>query len=250
MLAIIGGTGLTKLANLEIYHRQVIRTPYGDPSGPLTFGKLNNHDVIFLARHGYGHTIAPHEVNYRANLWALSNQGVTRIVSVASVGGIAAELTPGTMAVPDQIIDYTYGRKATFFEGRDKPVTHMDFTRPYCEKMRTLVLSAAKLAGEPCLPGGVYAATQGPRLETEAEVNRLERDGATMIGMTGMPECALAKELGICYAALTVVANHAAGRGLSEKGISYQEVESGLIDSMRRVRAILEQVVRIDGSDG
>ena len=250
MLAIIGGTGLTKLTNLEIYHRQAIRTPYGDPSGPLTFGKLNNHDVIFLARHGYGHTIAPHEVNYRANLWALSNQGVTRIVSVASVGGIAVELAPGTIAVPDQIIDYTYGRKATFFEGRDKPVTHMDFTRPYCEKMRKLVLSAAHLAGEDCLPGGVYAATQGPRLETAAEVNRLERDGATMIGMTGMPECALAKELGICYAALTVVANQAAGRGLSEDGISYQEVESGLIDSMRRVRAILEQVVRLDGSDG
>lgn len=250
MLAIIGGTGLTKLANLEIYHRQVIRTPYGDASGPLTFGKLNTHDVIFLARHGYGHTIAPHEVNYRANLWALSNQGVTRIVSVASVGGIAAELTPGTIAVPDQIIDYTYGRKATFFEGRDKPVTHMDFTHPYCEKMRALVLSAAKSAGEPCLPGGVYAATQGPRLETAAEVNRLERDGATMIGMTGMPECALAKELGICYAALTVVANQAAGRGLSQNGISYQEVESGLVDSMRRVRAILGHVVRIDGRDG
>lgn len=249
MLAIIGGTGLTKLANLEIFHRQVIRTPYGDPSGPLTYGKLNAHDVIFLARHGYGHTIAPHEVNYRANLWALSNQGVTRIVSVASVGGITPELTPGTIAVPDQIIDYTYGRKATFFEGRDKPVTHMDFTHPYCEKMRTLVLRAAEIAGETCLPGGVYAATQGPRLETAAEVNRIERDGATMIGMTGMPECALAKELGICYAALTVVANSAAGRGASKDGISYQEVEAGLIDSMRRVRLLLEQVVRIDGSD-
>lgn len=246
MLAIIGGTGLTKLANLEIYHRQVIRTPYGDPSGPLTYGKLNNHDVIFLARHGYGHTIAPHEVNYRANLWALSNQGVTRVVSVASVGGIAPELVPGAIAVPDQIIDYTHGRKATFFEGRDKPVTHMDFTHPYCEEMRERVLHAAELAGEPCLRGGVYAATQGPRLETAAEVNRIERDGATMIGMTGMPECALAKELGICYAALTVVANYAAGRGASRDGISYKDVEAGLANSMERVRRILAQVVRID----
>lgn len=249
MLAIIGGTGLTKLANLEIYHRQVIRTPYGDPSGPLTFGKLNNHDVIFLARHGYGHTIAPHEVNYRANLWALADQGVKRVVSVASVGGIAPELTPGAIAVPNQIIDYTYGRKATFFEGRDKPVTHMDFTHPYCEAMRARVLRAAELAGEPCLPGGVYAATQGPRLETAAEVNRLERDGATMIGMTGMPECALAKELGICYAALTVVANYAAGRGASRDGISYREVEAGLASSMERVRRILAEVVRIDDGD-
>lgn len=246
MLAIIGGTGLTKLANLEIYHRQVIRTPYGDPSGPLTYGKLNDHDVIFLARHGYGHTIAPHEVNYRANLWALSNQGVTRVVSVASVGGIAPDLVPGAIAVPDQIIDYTHGRKATFFEGRDKPVTHMDFTHPYCEAMRARVLRAAALAGEPCLPGGVYAATQGPRLETAAEVNRIERDGATMIGMTGMPECALAKELGICYAALTVVANYAAGRGASRDGISYKDVEAGLVSSMERVRRILAEVVRID----
>lgn len=246
MLAIIGGTGLTKLADLEIYHRQVIRTPYGDPSGPLTYGKLNNHDVIFLARHGYGHTIAPHEVNYRANLWALSDQGVTRVVSVASVGGIAPGLDPGSIAVPDQIIDYTHGRKATFFEGRDKPVTHMDFTHPYCEAMRARVLRAAELAGETCLPGGVYAATQGPRLETAAEVNRLERDGATMIGMTGMPECALAKELGICYAALTVVANHAAGRGASRDGISYKDVEAGLANSMERVRRILAEVVRID----
>lgn len=249
MLAIIGGTGLTKLANLEIYHRQVIRTPYGDPSGPLTFGKLSNHDVIFLARHGYGHTIAPHEVNYRANLWALADQGVKRVVSVASVGGIAPELTPGAIAVPNQIIDYTYGRKATFFEGRDKPVTHMDFTHPYCEAIRARVLRAAELAGEPCLPGGVYAATQGPRLETAAEVNRLERDGATMIGMTGMPECALAKELGICYAALTVVANYAAGRGASRDGISYREVEAGLASSMERVRRILAEVVRIDDGD-
>lgn len=243
MLGIIGGTGLTQLANLELTHRQVVRTPYGEPSGPLTFGNINRHQVVFLARHGYGHTIPPHLVNYRANLWALHMQGVRCVVSVATVGGIDPLLTPGTIALPDQIIDYTHGRKSTFHDNLDVPVTHIDFTEPYSAGMRALCKQAAAAAGETYQDGGVYAAVQGPRLETAAEINRLERDGASMVGMTGMPEAALARELGIDYAAICVVANHAAGRGSSAHGIHYEEIEAVLAETMCRVRTILEHLV-------
>jgi 5'-methylthioadenosine phosphorylase len=248
MLAIIGGTGLTQLANLEITHRQVIRTPYGEPSGALLFGRIKNEEVVFLARHGYGHTIAPHEVNYRANMWALFSRGVKDVVSVASVGGIHPDLTPGRIVIPDQIIDYTWGRKSTYREGNETPVVHLDFTEPYCEAMRQLCMRAAEAAGEDYVAGGVYACTQGPRLETKAEIDRLERDGATMVGMTGMPEAILARELGLCYAHLGVVANHAAGRGTSARGIRLTDVESVLKDAMQRVRVILEHLVALHGS--
>jgi len=249
MLAIIGGTGLTQLANLEITHRQVIRTPYGEPSGALTFGSIGGHGVIFLARHGYGHTIPPHEVNYRANIWALHSQHVKKVVSFAAVGGIHPDLVPGAIVVPDQIIDYTYGRKATYFEGDGKPVTHMDFTEPYCEKMRQRCMDAMRAAKETYVDGGVYAAVQGPRLETRAEIDRLERDGATMVGMTGMPEAALAKEMGLCYSTIGVVANYAAGRGSSEHKISYEEIDATLKKTMGRVRNILEHLVGLDDGD-
>jgi len=247
MLAIIGGSGLTQLANLEITHRQVMRTPYGEPSGALTFGIINQHEVIFLARHGYGHNIPPHAVNYRANLWALQDQGAKRVVSVASVGGIRADLMPGVIAVPHQIIDYTNGRAATFFDGRDRPVTHIDFTHPYTLATRKQILLAAQQAGENCVDGGVYAATQGPRLETIAEINRYERDGADMVGMTGMPEAALARELGLSYAAIAVVVNHAAGRGSSRDGVRLESISGVAQPAMARVRKILESLVECDG---
>ena len=248
MLSIIGGSGLTQLANLEITHRQVIRTPFGEPSGALTMGRLSNEEIVFLARHGYGHTIPPHEVNYRANIWAIHSRGVKDLVSVASVGGIHADLKPGTIVIPDQIIDYSHGRHTTFREGKDKPVVHMDFTEPYCQKMRELCLRAVQAAGETCVDGGVYASVQGPRLETKAEINRLERDGATMVGMTGMPEACLAKEIGLCYATIGVVANFAAGRGSSKDAIHYDEVEAVLAQSMLRVRNILEHLVALHAS--
>ncbi len=248
MLGIIGGTGLTQLENLEITHRQVIRTPYGDPSGALTFGNIKNHQVVFLARHGYGHTIPPHLVNYRANLWALHAQGVTEVVSVATVGGIDDTLIPGSIVIPDQIIDYTHGRKMTFHDGTDKPVTHIDFTGPYADVLRSLCMQAANEAGESFTNGGVYAAVQGPRLETAAEINRLERDGATIVGMTGMPEAALARELDMAYAAVCVVANHAAGRGNSASGIRYDEIQAVVSTTMGHVRNILEHLVVLHGN--
>ena len=239
MLAIIGGSGLSQLENLEIKQRKVARTPYGEPSGPLTMGSISGRDVVFLARHGDEHTMAPHQVNYRANLWALKNEGVKEIVSVASVGGVRKDLGPGTLLLPDQIIDYTWGRGSTFFEGADAPVTHIDFTEPYSESVRERIREAARRCGERLVEGGVYAATQGPRLETAAEINRMERDGADVVGMTGMPEAVLARELELDYAAIAVVANYAAGRGDSARGISLERIGVVLQESMARVRNII-----------
>jgi len=240
MLAIIGGSGLARLATLAVARREVVRTPYGEPSGALTFGVLGEQPIVFLARHGYGHTIPPHQVNYRANIWALKEARAAAIVSVASVGGIRADFAPGTLVVPDQIIDYTWGRKSTYFEGGDTPVKHIDFTTPYDEPLRQRILAAAAAAGEAIFDGGVYASTQGPRLETAAEINRLERDGAELVGMTGMPEAALARELGLPYAAVNVVANYAAGRASSGSGIRFDEIEQVLQEAMGRVRRVLE----------
>lgn len=243
MLAIIGGSGMTQLSCLEISRRQIIRTPYGEPSGPFTFGKINSQEIVFLARHGHGHTIPPHQVNYRANLWALNTLKPKRVIAVAAVGGIREDLTPGKLIIPIQIIDYTYGREFSYFDDTNQPVTHIDFTYPYCPDTRALLFKAAKLAEEPILDGGVYAVTQGPRLETAAEINRLERDGADMVGMTGMPEAALARELGLNYATLAVVANHAAGRGTNMTAIPLKEIYAVLEQAMVSVRNILEHLV-------
>ena len=243
MLAVIGGSGLGQLANLNVSHREVLRTPYGEPSGAVTFGQICGREVAFLARHGYGHTIPPHEVNYQANIWALCNRGVTRIVSVASVGCIRADLKPGDVVIPHQIIDYTWGRKSTFHEGPDKSVTHIDFTEPYDEPLRRKLIAAARLAGIVVCDNAVYATTQGPRLETAAEIDRFERDGADLVGMTAMPEAVLARELGLPYAAINLVANYAAGRADSRHGISFDAIEQVLQESMGRVRTIIAALV-------
>lgn len=245
MLAVIGGSGLSQLANLEVTHRRVVRTPYGEPSGPLTYGAIQGREVVFLARHGHGHRVPPHQVNYRANVWALKEAGADVVVSIASVGGIRADLGPGALLVPHQIIDCTWGRRSTFFEGDDAPVTHVDFTEPYSAALRERILRAARECGESIHDGGVYATTQGPRLETAAEINRLERDGADVVGMTGMPEAALARELELDYASIAVVANFAAGRGGSAHAIDLQQIGAVLDEAMARVRRVLERLVTL-----
>ncbi|WP_434632922.1 S-methyl-5'-thioinosine phosphorylase [Chromobacterium sp. CV08] len=213
MLAIIGGSGLAQLSVLEVTHRQVVRTPYGDPSCALTFGKIAGQNVVFIARHGYGHSLAPHEINYRANLWALHDQGVKGVIAIGTVGGIRPDMAPGRLVVPDDIIDYSWGRKHTYFEGPERPVVHAEFTSPYDESLRDRLMTAIKATGISGVHGGVYACTQGPRLESAAEVSRLERDGADIVGMTGMPEAGLARELDLPYAHLCLVSNWAAGKG-------------------------------------
>jgi 5'-methylthioadenosine phosphorylase len=220
-----------------------VRTPYGEPSGALTFGRIAGEDVVFLARHGYGHTIPPHEVNYRANIWALKEQELEGVVSVASVGGIRTDMKPGVIAVPHQIIDYTWGRKSSFFEGGEQGVTHIDFTEPYSAQLRRRILDAARACSEPVIEDAVYAASQGPRLETAAEIDRLERDGADVVGMTGMPEAALAREAGLEYATIAVVANYAAGRAASLHSVRMEDIEQVLQQVLVRVRRIIEKLV-------
>ena len=243
MIAIIGGSGLTQLANLAITHRQIVRTPYGEPSGPLMFGRMASSEVAFLARHGYGHTLAPHEINYRANLWALQAVGATTVISVCTVGGIAQHLGAGTLVVPDQIIDYTWGRPSTYFEGAEQPVTHIDFTHPFCEETRAMALAAAREVKVELHDGGTYAAVQGPRLETRAEIDRFERDGATMVGMTGMPEAALARELQVSYAQIAVCVNAAAGRAESRDRVALDDIARIIDTSMEKVRLVVAKIV-------
>lgn len=244
MLAIIGGSGLTRLSTLAVARREVVRTPYGEPSSALVFGQIAGRDVVFLARHGYGHTIPPHRVNYRANLWALKKYGVASILAVASVGAIGGEYGIGDLVLPHQLIDYTSGRENTFFDGGDREVVHVDFTHPYTAQLRERCLAAARSAGILMHDAGVYAAVSGPRLETAAEIDRLARDGATMVGMTGMPEAVLARELGVAYAAIAVVVNHAAGRGDSALEVSMESIVAVLETAMDKVRSLIDQMVK------
>jgi 5'-methylthioadenosine phosphorylase len=246
MLAIIGGTGLTRLSNLEVAHREVVRTPYGEPSAALLFGQLAGVETVFLARHGHGHTIPPHRVNYRANLWALKARGADAVLAVASVGGIRG-CQPGDLVVPHQLIDYTAGRAQTLFDGADQRVVHVDFTHPYTPALREKCLAAARAGAIAVVDGGVYGAVSGPRLETAAEIDRMDRDGATLVGMTGMPEAALARELELPYAAICVVVNHAAGRGDSAEQISLERIATVLERAMDRVHALLTQLAPMTG---
>jgi 5'-methylthioadenosine phosphorylase len=247
MLGIIGGSGLDQIEDLRLTRRQHCATPYGEPSAPLSFGLFRGREVVFLPRHGSDHGIAPHRINYRANLWAMHAQGIRDVVAVAAVGGIAAGMTTAALVVPDQIIDYTHGREASYFDGISNPLRHVDFTRPFCDDLRQRLLTAGTAAGLAVHDGGTYGATQGPRLETAAEINRMERDGADIVGMTGMPEAVLARELGLCYAMLAVVVNAAAGRGSNTLGVSIAEIQAVAETAMRDVRTLLGALEADDG---
>ncbi|HEV2608420.1 MAG TPA: S-methyl-5'-thioinosine phosphorylase [Xanthomonadaceae bacterium] len=214
-LAVIGGTGLYKLAAIEDAKAMTAVTPYGMPSGPVRVGQFGAYRIAFLARHGEDHGLPPHKVNYRANLWLLKQLGATRVLAVNAVGGITERYAPRAIGVPDQIIDYTWGRISTFCEESGTDVLHVDMTEPYARSLRAALLAAARAADIAVVDGGCYGATQGPRLETKAEIARLRRDGCDLVGMTGMPEAGLARELGLDYASLALVANWAAGCGPS-----------------------------------
>jgi 5'-deoxy-5'-methylthioadenosine phosphorylase len=236
-VGIIGGSGLTRLSTLRVTHREVMHTPFGEASAPLTHGELEGLEVVFLPRHGPGHTIPPHKVNYRANIWALRHIGVDWVIGMAAVGGITPRMAPGQICVPDQILDYTWGRAHTFFESDLSQVTHIDFTEPYCEALRQALIAAGRRAGVDPVVDGTYVATQGPRLETAQEIRRIERDGGDIVGMTGMPEAALARELGLCYACCAVVVNRAAGKG--EGPITMADIEANLVTGMEKARGLL-----------
>jgi 5'-methylthioinosine phosphorylase len=209
----IGGTGLERLEGLEVVQQHNLQTPYGDPSGPVEEGRLLGHTVYFLHRHGGARSVPPHLINYRANIWALHSLGVESLIGINAVGGISAGMRPGRLLIPDQLVDYSWGREHTFDTGDDGTLLHIDFTEPYDRSLRMSLLGAAQSARIPHEDSGVYGVTQGPRLETEAEIIRMERDGCDVVGMTGMPEAALARELGLAYASICMVVNPAAGLG-------------------------------------
>jgi len=238
ILGVIGGSGLDQFEGMEITHREVMSTPYGDPSGPLLMGQYQGQEMVFLPRHGPGHAIPPHLINYRANLWALREVDATTVIGMAAVGGITERMGPGVICVPDQVIDYTWGREHTIFE-RDQ-VEHVDFTEPYCNSLRVQLLQAAKAAGIDAVDGGTYASTQGPRLESIAEIARLERDGNDIVGMTGMPEAGLARELGLCYACCAMVVNWAAGK--EEGPITMDEITRNLRVSIKQAKQLLSHI--------
>ena len=240
-LAIIGGSGLTALAGLIIQRQQMQPTPWGEPSGPLTFGLLHEKEVVFLPRHGNPHAIPPHRINYRANLWALKENGAEKIIAVNAVGGITRAMHPGRLAIPAQIIDYTSARQNTYFEENLESVVHVDFTYPYCVSLRKVLIAAGKTANLDVYDGGTYGATQGPRLETAAEIARLEQDGCDLVGMTGMPEAALARELGLSYAMICVVVNWAAGK--AEGVITMDVIEKYLVTGNIMTRKLLEAAI-------
>ncbi len=238
-LAIIGGTGLTQIEALSVIEQQNLQTPFGEPSAPYLITELNGRKLIFLARHGNPHRIPPHKINYRANIWALKQLGVTEIIGVAAVGGITSAMAPGHIAIPDQIIDYSYGREHTFFADDLEHVTHIDFTLPYSAALRERIIRAATKAGIEISTTGTYGCTQGPRLETAAEIKRLGRDGCDLVGMTGMPEAALAKELDLAYANISVVANW--GAGLIDGEITMAEIERNLEVGMNKAITLLKE---------
>jgi len=190
-----------------------VTTAFGAPAARVHRLKFGSHNVLTLARHGAGHTFPPHKINYRANVLALKKLGAEAIIGLNTVGVITTVIEPGWLAIPDQLIDYTWGRDQTLFDGRRGLVEHIDFTEPFSGELRTALVAAAREAGVTCHDGGVYAVTQGPRLETAAEIDRLGRDGADLVGMTAMPEAAIAREAGVDYACIAMVVNHAAGHG-------------------------------------
>ena len=238
---IIGGSGLYDYPGISIDEIREVETPYGTPSAPLRIGRLNNESVVFLPRHGEQHTIAPHRINYRANISALQSVGVTHIIAAAAVGGISEEQAPGTLSVPDQIIDYTHGREQSFYSDDFSADKHIDFTWPYDSALRQALLNEGKHLNLRLVDKATYGAVQGPRLETAAEIRRMANDGCDLVGMTGMPEAYLAREAGIAYATLAVVANWAAG--ITDEVLTMEEINRTLAAGMDDVKAVIAGVI-------
>jgi purine nucleoside phosphorylase len=239
-IGLILGSGLSYL-DLAFASRSPTKTPYGTPSSPLLAASFGDTRLHCIARHGESGKIPPHAVNYRANLWSLREMGVNRCVAINSVGSIDPAFPPGELAVPDQLVDYTWGREHTLYDGNSDELAHIDFTEPFDPELRGRIASAIVDCGYR-LRGGVCGVTQGPRLETAAEIDRLARDGCTMVGMTLMPEAAIARELGLAYGACAVSVNHAAGRGQADA--IHAEFEQYATLGMQRASTMLDVLIK------
>ena len=247
-IAIIGGTGLDEFSALQNVREEKVETPYGETSNVLKFGCIDDNEVVFLPRHGETHNIAPHNINYRANLWALKQQGVTHIIAVNAVGGITESMSPEKIVFPDQIIDYTHSREHTFSDENAESVMHVDFTKPYSELLRGTLRSKAVELALDFEGDAVYGAAQGPRLETTAEINRMQQDGCDIVGMTGMPEASLARELELEYACCALVVNWAAGKGEEEyitMDIIEQHMKNGMVVVSKLLSNALPEILKL-----
>lgn len=242
ILGLIVSCDPTPFADFAPDRSETRTTPYGEPSAPLCHVQLADRPVIVLQRHGQQHQIPPHRINYRANLWALCTAGVQQVIGLTTVGGIHPELGPGTLSIPDQVIDYTYGREHTFATRLDDTFGHIDYSEPYDTRLRQALIHAAQSCAIHCMPQGVYGATQGPRLETAAEIRCLQQDGCDMVGMTGMPEASLARELGLNYACLALVVNRAAG--IADTAIDLEQITACRDIGLRTLLQIVEAYCR------
>jgi len=238
LYAVVGGSGLYSLDDdFVVDSTQKHDTPYGEISAELQLGDWHGRRIVFLPRHGSSHQIPPHRINYRANLWALKNIGVTHIIAANAVGGISPEFPPETLALTDQIIDYSCNREHTFFDGENTEVRHVDFTQPYSEVLRQQIIKAANSAKIELVDSATYGCTNGPRFESAAEIRKMKTDGCDLIGMTGMPEAALARELDIEYASIALVVNWCAG--IDDTDISMEQINAILDDGVDRIRRLI-----------
>ncbi|MBS1111871.1 MAG: S-methyl-5-thioinosine phosphorylase, partial [Nitrospirae bacterium] len=237
-IGVIGGSGLYSIKGLVLKKRRRISTPFGKPSDQYVIGESGGTEIIFLPRHGSDHRIPPHEINYRANIWGFKKLGVTRIISISAVGGIKKGLKPGDIIILDQVIDMTKNRKSTFYDGKDG-VVHIDFTEPYCSDIRRILMKAGKNAQVALKDGGTYVAVEGPRLETASEIRSFAILGGDIVGMTGMPEASLSRELEICYSGISVVANYAAG--IKKKKLTTKEVIEAMGASAEKIKRLLKE---------
>lgn len=236
-IGIIGGSGLYKIRGLVMKRKRKLKTPFGNPSDQYHIGTAGPHEVFFLPRHGNRHTIPPHMINYRANIWGFKQLGVQKILSISAVGGIKRGLKPGDIVILSQLLDMTKSRATTFYNGKGG-VVHIDFTEPYCPQERKILLNAGRRARVPLKNGATYVAVEGPRLETASEIRSFRVLGGDIVGMTGMPEAALARELEICYCGISVVANYAAG--ISRKKLTTKEVIDSMRASTERIKLLLK----------
>lgn len=235
-IGLIGGSGIYQLDGLTVRETRTVETPFGSPSAPVTIGEIEGREMYFLPRHGADHTIPPHRINFRANISAFRQLGVERILSIGAVGGLHADWKPGTIVIPDQIIDMTFGaRPGTFFDGGR--VMHVDFSQPYCPDLRKTIIDAAHAIQENTIQTATYICTNGPRLESAAEIRYYAMIGADIVGMTAMPEAALAREAEICYGGLCIVTNPAAG--LKDENLTATEVIAAMKDASERLRLLL-----------
>jgi 5'-methylthioinosine phosphorylase len=236
-IAVVGGTGVDELEGLEVVSSHLPETPFGEPSRPIQEGRLGDATVYFLQRHGSPGAIPPHRINYRANLWGLHALGVRQVVAINAVGGISEGMRPGRLVIPHQLVDYTWGREHTFDDGASGQLQHIDFSDPFDPVMRRHLVAVASTERIPHTSEAVYGVTQGPRLETAAEIRRMARDGCDVVGMTAMPEAALARELGLAYVSICMVVNPAAG--LSDEPITLDMMR----DTLRREAAVVSQLL-------